>query len=113
MKFSAQETTNTAKESRAIPGRVTFNRRSFVKRAFALGAAANSVGLLSGPGTPKATAAPGPVATTGNGPVRRQEAFRIRQQAALLEFTQPLPDHPNNGDEALYSNRIGNFSKGL
>jgi hypothetical protein len=33
--------------------------------------------------------------------------------AARLERDAPEPDHPDNGDEALYASRIGNFSKGL
>ena len=41
------------------------------------------------------------------------ESFEIRLEAALAEAAVPVPGHPNNGDETLYSNRIGNFSKGL
>ncbi len=44
---------------------------------------------------------------------RRQEAYRIRQEAALFQKNLPLPDHPSNGDEDLYPNKIGNYSKGL
>ena len=33
--------------------------------------------------------------------------------AATKEKHVPIPAHPTNGDEALYPNRIGNFSKGL
>ena len=33
--------------------------------------------------------------------------------AATKEKNVPIPAHPTNGDEALYPNRIGNFSKGL
>jgi hypothetical protein len=46
---------------------------------------------------------------------RRDRAAQIRKQAA--DFwkglnTPPVP-HPNNGDEDLYPNRIGSYSKGL
>jgi hypothetical protein len=44
---------------------------------------------------------------------RRQEAFRVRQKAALFQRDLPLPGHPCNGDENLYPNKIGNYSKGL
>lgn len=49
-----------------------------------------------------------------NAPViRRDRAFRHRMQAAIAEKRVPMPPHLSNGDEALYPNRIGNFSKGL
>lgn len=44
---------------------------------------------------------------------RRQEAFQVRQQAAFFQKELPLPGHPCNGDENLYPNKIGNFSKAL
>lgn len=44
---------------------------------------------------------------------RRQEAYQIRQQAALFEKNIPLPGHPCNGDEFLYPDKIGNYSKAL
>ena len=44
---------------------------------------------------------------------RRFTARQVRQEAAELEFLEPQPLHPNNGDEARYSNRIGNSTKGL
>lgn len=44
---------------------------------------------------------------------RRSRAFLIRLDAAIKEGLLPIPEHPDNGDECLYPNRIGNFSKGL
>jgi len=44
---------------------------------------------------------------------RLKEAFEVRQEAALFQKDLPLPGHPCNGDENLYPNKIGNFSKGL
>jgi hypothetical protein len=44
---------------------------------------------------------------------RRAQAFRIRLKAAIAERNVPVPPQVDNGDERLYSNRIGNFSKGL
>ena len=44
---------------------------------------------------------------------RREEAFQIRQEAALFQKKLPLPGHPCNGDEELYPNKIANFSKSL
>jgi hypothetical protein len=45
--------------------------------------------------------------------LRRDRAFHHRMQAALAEKRVPMPPHLTNGDETLYSNRIGNYSKGL
>jgi hypothetical protein len=44
---------------------------------------------------------------------RRAAAFNYRHRTANQEFHIALPDHSDNGDEARYSNFIGNFSKGL
>lgn len=44
---------------------------------------------------------------------RRDKAFQIRRNAALFQKNLPLPNHPCNGDEELYPNKIGNFSKTL
>ena len=44
---------------------------------------------------------------------RSMESLTIRTQAAMAEKAVPLPAHPTNGDETLYSNHIGNYSKGL
>src|SRR5579864_4647958 len=44
---------------------------------------------------------------------RREEAYKLRLQAARAERDQPLPDHVSNGDESAYATHIGNFTKGL
>lgn len=44
---------------------------------------------------------------------RASKAYDLRVEAATFQKIAPLPDHPNNGDEDRYLNRIGNFSKGL
>lgn len=48
-----------------------------------------------------------------NNEQRRQEAFQVRQNAALFQKHLPLPRHPNNNDEILYPNKIGNYSIAL
>ncbi len=47
------------------------------------------------------------------GQLRRNESFRIRHQAAIDEKKIPVPDHPTNGDEEVYSSKVGSYSKGL
>ena len=53
------------------------------------------------------------IQSAAGGDKRAREAYKIRVEAAKLERDAPQPDHIDNGDEALYPNRIGNFSKGL
>ncbi len=48
-----------------------------------------------------------------NAQKRREEAFQVRLKAARFQKNLPLPNHPCNGDENLFCNKIGNFSKGL
>lgn len=44
---------------------------------------------------------------------RQNDAYDARVNAAYAEYQIPLPTHTNNGDETQFSNKIGNFSKGL
>ena len=50
---------------------------------------------------------PGAARADGNAQQRLAEAFQIHLDAAQLERHLPLPDHPTNGDEQRYYNRIG------
>jgi membrane-associated phospholipid phosphatase len=80
-------------------GTRSISRRSFFGAAAATGAAlgAEREDIQSADGTNK----------------RARDAYRIRVDAARLERDVPEPDAVDNGDEARYSNRIGNYSKGL
>src|SRR5207249_1039590 len=44
---------------------------------------------------------------------RRDEALLVRLRTALAERSVHLPQHPTNGDEGLYSNKSGSYSKAL
>jgi hypothetical protein len=48
-----------------------------------------------------------------SGKTRANAAFAYRDGAAKTESRVPIPQHTTNGDENLYSTKIGNFSKGL
>src|SRR5262245_53049655 len=52
-------------------------------------------------------------AADGNPEQRAEQAFQTRRDAALIERSLSLPDHPTNGDELRYPNRIASYSKGL
>lgn len=44
---------------------------------------------------------------------RANEAYRVRQEAALRNLTTRLPQHPDNRDERRYPDRINSYTKGL
>ncbi|WNG15534.1 hypothetical protein [Cystobacter fuscus] len=44
---------------------------------------------------------------------RADLAEQLRIDAARFQRSQPLPAHPNNGDEQRYPSRFANYSKGL
>jgi PAP2 superfamily len=52
-------------------------------------------------------------AATTFGRTRAVQAFEIRRKAALAEFFSAPASHRYNGDEQRYTNKIGNYSKGL
>ncbi len=62
-----------------------------------------------------ATVAPaaGPQNFAGFGAARKAKALTVKIQAAQNNAQQSQYQHPNNGDEARYASRIGNFSKTL
>src|SRR5262245_18682377 len=78
--------------------------RGFSRRLFVGGAALTGATFGAEP-----PAVPDPT----SGGKRERDAYRIRVDAARLERDGAEPDHFDNGDEALYANRMGNFSKGL
>jgi membrane-associated phospholipid phosphatase len=93
----------------------TLGRREFMGNIGAMTTAALTAGVLglssiSGEMIPEAEAAEvGPL----NPRQRRRQAFRVRRRAAAFQKKLPLPEHPCNGDEALYPDKIGNYTKGL
>jgi len=44
---------------------------------------------------------------------RAYKAFKLRTRAALRNLLEPLPQHPNNGDEINLAGHINSYSKGL
>lgn len=44
---------------------------------------------------------------------RNEKAYKVRYRAAQFQMKTPLVEHLCNGDESLFSNKIGNYSKGL
>jgi len=72
------------------------------------GCAAALLGAGQG-GTPAGAEELGP----DNAPRRREQALKIRLDAAFREAQLPLPPHPDNGDDQRFPSRIGSFTKAL
>ena len=100
-----------------------YGRREFLGRAIGV-TALSIVGLRtvsgkSGEAGVAETAKPGVAETGPEGSLlaralkRREAAYKIRCDAAIFEKSQPLALHPDNGDEKLFENKIGSYSKGL
>jgi|GEM_PF-122915 len=54
-----------------------------------------------------------PRAVPASGPTRADDAQWVRVEAAAFQRGMPLPEHPDNGDEARYPSRFASYSKGL
>jgi hypothetical protein len=95
------------------------DRRAFLGRLGKAGLAAAAAGTIVPFAADKSSAALAQSNTTrGAGnfyQIRSQACFKYRVETAQANFQPIAPnfDRPNNGDENLYPNRIGNYSKGL
>ena len=96
-------------DSSTARARAGSSRRDFLK-GFGTAAFAGAVPFATGfahLGRTASTAAP------LNINARPQEAYQRRLSAAQEDRKVPVPRHKGNGDEALYSNGIANFTKGF
>jgi hypothetical protein len=87
------------------------SRRKFLENVSGMTAATIVTGVAGLPAISEKTQAQDLTAAVAS--ERTEKAYNLRVQAALFQKLQPLPDHPSNGDEQRYPNRIGNYSKGL
>ena len=86
------------------------NRRAFISRVGATAVAAGALGSATAFVPETALADFG---SNGDIQNRKNQSFKIRHDAAKDEKQRPNVTHPTNGDEDLYPNKIGNFSKTL
>jgi hypothetical protein len=95
-------------------GRGRSTRREFLGRAGGL-ATVSWLGsaLPRAAAQPPATTAAEAFAPLAPDQARRSRAAQVRHAAEVANRQLPVPAHPTNGDEELYSSRIGNYSKGL
>ena len=95
-------------------GEVPFGnpRRDFLRQLGGVAAATLTIGASSlGPLAEPAPADAKPLRATGKR--RAENCFDLRHDAALDAREVAMPTQAANGDEQLYPNYIGNFSKGL
>ena len=85
-------------------------RREFLANLRTAATVAAASGALS---FGASTAAKAEVFSHPSGQLRAQQSFSVRLQAATSEKLVPIPQQTPNQDEQLYSNFIGNYSKGL
>ena len=88
------------------------SRRRFLGSVGGVAAAAwtaGAIGLQPLLGSEVSAAEIGPLL----GDERADQALEIREAAAQVERAVSIPAHPDNGDEALYLTKIGNYSKAL
>ena len=96
--------------------RKPFDRRGFLKGAATVGITAASAALqpLVWPADALAEERrDDDDSRNSTGSRRADRSFEIRVDAATRERQRPIPEHPSNGDEERFDNRIGNYSKGL
>jgi hypothetical protein len=87
------------------------DRRTFLGH-LGIGAGA-AAGLTASASSLLAQPAKDPGAVEGIVPVRQARAFEVRMRAAELARKRRHVEQTSNGDESLYPNRIGSYSKGL
>jgi len=107
---------SAAQQSKPATGpSVLPSRRKFLGNVGGVTAATIAAGVVGVPTFGAANSVKAEAADiTGIGDSGRvAQAYEIRVQAATIQKLAPLPDHPNNGDEERYLNRIGNYSKGM
>ena len=106
---SSDQSGRSRADSSAARARAGASRRDFLK-GFGTAAFAGAVPFATGLahlGRTASTAAPLNISA------RPQEAYQRRLSAAQEDRKVPVPRHKGNGDEALYSTGIANFTKGF
>jgi hypothetical protein len=90
------------------------SRRAFLK---GIGAASATIPLAAIAASAASNRMPDVLSEPGSGQLnlkaRPPQAFSKRLAAAVDDLKVPTPNHPTNGDEALYPSGIANFTKGF
>jgi len=89
------------------------SRRAFLGHVGGMAATVAAGALTAGASAAAAGQGISSVDSSGNGRLRALECFNNRVSAAQAELNVRIPNEVTNGDEQRFSNRIGNYSKGL
>jgi membrane-associated phospholipid phosphatase len=92
-----------------------YGRREFLTRVLGV-TAASITGLraVSGKDRESGATAAGPESGLSKAALnRREQAYKVRYDAAVFEKGQAIAPHPDNGDDTRFENKIGSYSKGL
>lgn len=106
---SSPEGTTTHSTPQRLSRRLFLGRASSLTAVITATAAGFSLNILPQTASSAAAAEIGPLL----GAARADKARQIRYAAADFQRSQTIGTHPDNGDEARYSNRIGSYSKAL
>src|ERR1051325_5631065 len=90
-------------------------RREFIGKVGGAALAAGALPLIGSTGTASAQEIEpqSEITVSSAASKRAKKAYQLRVHAADQERAIADPGHPNNGDEALYANKIGSYSKAL
>ena len=88
-------------------------RRRFLSRAGGAAAAAVVASRMGPPSLNLLVAETADAAESSKLHTRIDQAYEMREKAALYQKGLPVPSNSTNGDEELYPNRIANYSKAL
>jgi membrane-associated phospholipid phosphatase len=107
----------TSKQTLPLSGETgaVCRRRDFLGRFVGV-TALSLVGLprlLGQKGEPGATQSGAESGLSKGALKRREQAYKVRYDAAVFEKGQPLSPHPDNGDDTRFENKIGSYTKGL
>jgi hypothetical protein len=89
------------------------SRRAFLGHVGGLTAAVTAGALTGGAAQAAAGQGISAIDSSSNPRVRALKCFNNRVSAAQAELNVRIPNEVTNGDEQRFSNRIGNYSKGL
>ena len=110
LKIAAEKTRHEHERESAPDDESGATRREFLANLRTAATVTAASGALSFSASPAAKA---DAFSPPQGQVRAQQSFSVRLEAATSEKLVPIPQQTPNQDEQLYSNFIGNYSKGL
>src|SRR5438034_5321813 len=110
--FSSSESPGTSKSTKSAKA-ARSSRRRFLGQAAAATIAVGAINALEPLLGLEGSVAEAVEITPTSDSTRAENSKTIRKTAADNEKALGLFPHPTNGDEGLYSNRIGNFHKTL